>query len=120
MKPMIDSDQVYYCVGGRTAVAIRAPAPEHAGAAFEQNRIGLHHLCFRARERADIDELHDFLCSIGTTIVRAPREDRLGAGILLAAVRGPRRHQAGTQPRSGQGPARLKQEIVQEAIPDSL
>ena len=27
MKPMIDSDQIYYCVGGRTAVAIRASAP---------------------------------------------------------------------------------------------
>ena len=80
MKPMIDSDQVYYCVGGRTAVAIRAPAPEYAGAAFEQNRIGLHHLCFRARERADIDELHDFLRSIGTTIVRAPREDGWAPG----------------------------------------
>jgi catechol 2,3-dioxygenase-like lactoylglutathione lyase family enzyme len=75
MKPVIDSEQVYYCVGGRTAVAIRAPAREHAGSAFEQNRVGLHHLCFRARERADIDELHSFLCGIGTTIVRAPRED---------------------------------------------
>jgi hypothetical protein len=51
MKPVIDTDEVYYCVGGRTAVAIRAPAPEHAGAAFQQNRVGLHHLCFRARER---------------------------------------------------------------------
>jgi catechol 2,3-dioxygenase-like lactoylglutathione lyase family enzyme len=80
MKPVIDSDQVYYCVGGRTAVAIRAPAPEHVGAAFDQNRIGLHHLCFRARERADIDELHDFLCSIGTTIIRAPREDGWAPG----------------------------------------
>jgi catechol 2,3-dioxygenase-like lactoylglutathione lyase family enzyme len=80
LKPTIDSDQVYYCVGGRTAVAIRAPAPEHVGAVFEQNRIGLHHLCFRARERADIDELHDFLRSIGTTIVRAPREDGWAPG----------------------------------------
>jgi len=38
-------------------VGINAPASEHAGAAFEQNRVGLHHLCFRARERADVDEL---------------------------------------------------------------
>ena len=53
---MIDSDQVYYCVGGRTAVAIRAPSPENAGAAFDQNRIGLHRLCFLAGERADVDE----------------------------------------------------------------
>src|ERR1700709_2449198 len=73
MKPVIDSDQVYYCVGGRTAVAIRAPAPEHVGAACDQNRIGLHHLCFRAPEPADNDELDNYLCSIGTTIIRAPR-----------------------------------------------
>jgi catechol 2,3-dioxygenase-like lactoylglutathione lyase family enzyme len=75
LKPMIDSDQVYYCVGGRTGIGISAPAPEHEGAAFEQNRIGLHHLCFRARQRVDVDELHDFLRSMGTTIIRAPRED---------------------------------------------
>jgi catechol 2,3-dioxygenase-like lactoylglutathione lyase family enzyme len=80
LKPMIDSGELYYCVGGRTAVGIRAPAPEYAGAAFEQNRIGLHHLCFRARERADIDELHDFLCAMGTTILRAPREDGWAPG----------------------------------------
>ena len=80
LKPMIDSGEVFYCVGGRTAVAIRAPSPEHAGAVFEQNRVGLHHLCFRARERNDIDELHDFLCSIGTTIIRPPREDGWAPG----------------------------------------
>jgi catechol 2,3-dioxygenase-like lactoylglutathione lyase family enzyme len=80
LKPVIDSDQVYYCVGGRTAVAIRAPAPEHAGSAFEQNRVGLHHLCFRARERGDIDELHRFLCAIDTKIVHPPREDGWAPG----------------------------------------
>ena len=67
-------------IGGRTAVAIRAPSPENAGAAFDQNRIGLHHLCFRARERADVDELHAFLASIGTKIIRAPREDQWAPG----------------------------------------
>jgi catechol 2,3-dioxygenase-like lactoylglutathione lyase family enzyme len=56
MKPMIDSDTSFYCVGGRTAVGINAPVSEHAGAAFEQNRVGLHHLCFRARERADVED----------------------------------------------------------------
>jgi catechol 2,3-dioxygenase-like lactoylglutathione lyase family enzyme len=80
MKPMIDSDEIYYCVGGRTAVGIRAPAPEHAAAVFEQARVGLHHLCFRARERADVDALHDFLCAMDTRIIRAPREDSWAPG----------------------------------------
>jgi catechol 2,3-dioxygenase-like lactoylglutathione lyase family enzyme len=52
LKPVMDNEGVYYCVGGRTGVAIRAPSPEHEGAAFEQSRVGLLHLCFpRARRR---------------------------------------------------------------------
>src|SRR5215471_1498963 len=58
MTPVIDSDSFFYCVGGRTALGISAPAPEFAGDRFEQQRVGLHHLCFRARDRADVDELH--------------------------------------------------------------
>src|SRR3954454_883841 len=61
LTPVIDTDTTYYCVGGRTAVGISAPSPEHEGAVFEQKRVGLHHLCFRARERDDTDELQWFL-----------------------------------------------------------
>src|SRR3954464_14790581 len=80
MTPVIDTDTTLYCVGGRTAVGIRAPSPDHAGQAFAQSRVGLHHLCFRARERADVDELHAFLRSIGATIIRSPREDEWAPG----------------------------------------
>ncbi|MDO9565093.1 MAG: VOC family protein [Bradyrhizobium sp.] len=81
LKPVMDTETTYYCVGGRTAVGIRAPSPAHAGAAFEQNRVGLHHLCFRARERADVDELHAFLGTLdGARIIRAPREDQWAPG----------------------------------------
>jgi catechol 2,3-dioxygenase-like lactoylglutathione lyase family enzyme len=80
LQPMIDSDEFFYCVGGRTAFGIRMPAPEHAGTAFEQSRVGLHHLCFRARERADVDELHGFLCALDVKIIRAPREDNWAPG----------------------------------------
>jgi catechol 2,3-dioxygenase-like lactoylglutathione lyase family enzyme len=69
-----------YCVRGRTAVDIRAPSPEYRGAAFEQNRVGLHHLCFRARERADVD-VHAFLGTLDSVnIIRAPREDQWAPG----------------------------------------
>jgi catechol 2,3-dioxygenase-like lactoylglutathione lyase family enzyme len=78
LQPMIDSDELFYCVGGRTAFGIRMPAPEHAGAAFEQSRVGLHHLCFR--ERADVDALHGFLRSLDVMIIRAPREDNWAPG----------------------------------------
>jgi catechol 2,3-dioxygenase-like lactoylglutathione lyase family enzyme len=80
LKPMIDSDEIYYCVGGRTAVGIRAAAAGHTGVPFEQGRVGLHHLCFRARERTDVDALHHFLCTMDTKIIRAPREDSWAPG----------------------------------------
>jgi catechol 2,3-dioxygenase-like lactoylglutathione lyase family enzyme len=103
LQPMIDSDEIFYCVGGRTALGIRKPAAEHAGAVFEQSRVGLHHLCFRARERADVDELHGFLCSLDAKIIRVPREDQWAPGYYFGAVRGRRWDQAGAQLRSGQG-----------------
>jgi hypothetical protein len=53
LKSVINTKTTYYCVGGRTAVGISAPSPEHAGAAFEQKRVGLHHLRFRARARTN-------------------------------------------------------------------
>ena len=80
MKPVIDTEATLYCVGGRTAVGINAPSPEHEGAAFEQKRVGLHHLCFRARERADVDELYAFVSTLGANIIRAPREDQWAPG----------------------------------------
>ena len=105
LTPVIDTETTYYCVGGRTAVGISAPSPEHAGAAFEQKRVGLHHLCFRARERADVDELHGFLCGIGTTIIRAPREDQWAPGYYSLLFEDPDGITARSQPRAGQGVA---------------
>jgi catechol 2,3-dioxygenase-like lactoylglutathione lyase family enzyme len=32
LKPVIDTETTYYCVGGRTAVGISAPSAEHEGA----------------------------------------------------------------------------------------
>ncbi len=74
LKPVINSDQMLYCVGGRTAVGIMRCADQHRGEPFVQNRIGLHHLCLRARERGDIDEAHRFLQSIGAKIVHPPED----------------------------------------------
>ncbi len=74
MKPVIKSDQMLYCVGGRTAVGIMSCADEHRGERFVQQRIGLHHLCLRARERADVDEAFRFLNEIGAKIVHPPEE----------------------------------------------
>ena len=49
-----DTVNSFYCVGGRTGFGIHAPAKEYAGQRFRQGSVGLHHHCFRARERADV------------------------------------------------------------------
>jgi catechol 2,3-dioxygenase-like lactoylglutathione lyase family enzyme len=108
MKPVIDTEANLYCVGGRTAIGISAPSGEHEGAAFEQTRVGLHHLCFRARERADVDELHVFVDELGAKIIRAPPRGFLGPRLLFDAVRGSRRHPARDQSRARQGAARMR------------
>src|SRR5260370_11932205 len=70
-----DTANTFYCVGGRTGFGIHAPAAEYAGQRFRQGSVGLHHHCFRARERADVDEAYDFLTKIGAHIVHAPQQD---------------------------------------------
>ena len=80
LKEVADSPDTYYCVGGRTGFGIRRPDPANVGARFEQYRVGLHHHCWRAREREDIDELHAFLVSIGTKIVHGPQDDAFAPG----------------------------------------
>ncbi len=74
MKAVMDGDGFYYCVGGRTAFGVRCGDSAHAGERFVQERVGLHHVCFRARERSDVDTLHDFLTTLGAVIVHPPEE----------------------------------------------
>lgn len=74
MTPVLDVDGYYYCVGGRTAFGIQTCDSRYAGDRFVQGRPGLHHICFRAREREDVDALHDFLVGIDAKIVHPPEE----------------------------------------------
>ncbi len=69
-----DTDEFLYGVGGRTAIGIRPPSPEHQGDRFDQQRAGLHHLCFRAKDRASVEELHAYLQKEGVKIVHGLEE----------------------------------------------
>lgn len=80
LKQVMDDNAGFYCVGGRTGVLISPPAPEHAGERFQQRRVGLHHVCFRARSKEDIDEAHRFVKTLGYPIIRAPQEDGWAPG----------------------------------------
>jgi catechol 2,3-dioxygenase-like lactoylglutathione lyase family enzyme len=68
------SDYLYY-VGGRTAVGLRPAKAELAAQPFDQERCGLHHVCFRARSRADVDSVHELVRELGASVVHAPQED---------------------------------------------
>jgi catechol 2,3-dioxygenase-like lactoylglutathione lyase family enzyme len=80
LTPVIDSPEYYYCVGGRTALGLRPADPAHADERYAQGRSGLHHLCFRARSREDVDELHRFLVARGARIVHPPEEAGFAPG----------------------------------------
>jgi catechol 2,3-dioxygenase-like lactoylglutathione lyase family enzyme len=77
---VIDSESFVYYMGGKTAVGIHASAPEHAGERFVQARVGLHHLCFRARSREDVDSVHALLLELGAKIVHPPEEAEWAPG----------------------------------------
>jgi catechol 2,3-dioxygenase-like lactoylglutathione lyase family enzyme len=67
------ADFVYY-VGARTAMGIGRCDPQYENERFVQNRVGLHHHCFRARSRDDVEQVHTHLVSIGAAIVHAPED----------------------------------------------
>jgi len=74
LRPVIKADQMLYCVGGRTAVGIVPAEAAHSHERFVQLRSGLHHVCFRARERADVDSVYAFLQRIGAKVVHPPED----------------------------------------------
>ncbi|MCW5891549.1 MAG: VOC family protein [bacterium] len=80
MRPVIDAEVMLYCVGGRTALGIQPAADEFAAARFDQRRPGLHHLCFRARERADVDAVYALVRDLGATIVHPPEDGAWAPG----------------------------------------
>lgn len=81
LKLVLDSDAMLYGVGGRTAIGIRAGSAEHAGRRFDQGAPGLHHACFRMRDRDAVDRLHGFLKNRGDiVIVHEPQEEPWAPG----------------------------------------
>jgi catechol 2,3-dioxygenase-like lactoylglutathione lyase family enzyme len=75
MKTLIKGEGIVYCIGSRTGILVRGAPPEQRGTRFDQNRAGLHHFCFRARSREDVDTIHAFAVKeLGAQIVHPPEE----------------------------------------------
>ena len=69
-----DGPDFCYHVGARTAIGIRKCDPEFTNESFQQYRVGLHHLCLRARSREDVDKTAALAAELGAKIVRGPEE----------------------------------------------
>jgi len=80
LRCVFDIDGFIYYVGGRTAFGIERADDAYRNERFVQMRVGLHHVCFRARERADVDEFHRFLVELGAKIVHPPEEGAWAPG----------------------------------------
>jgi catechol 2,3-dioxygenase-like lactoylglutathione lyase family enzyme len=74
LKEVFATEESLYYVGGRTGVGVGPCANEHAAEQFVQGTVGLHHVCFRARSREDVDSVHRFLLKSNVRIVHPPEE----------------------------------------------
>ena len=75
-----DDADTFYCIGGRTGFGLTRSTGEHRETAFAQDRAGLHHVCFRARSREDVDAVHALVRELGAIIVRAPETGKWAPG----------------------------------------
>ena len=73
MTIQYDSARAFYRIGARTGLLITPADPALSRDGFDQRRVGLHHLCFRARSNADVEALHAAMVARGgVTIIRGP------------------------------------------------
>lgn len=89
MKKVYDGNNFVYHVGGRTALGIQRCAAEYEGERFAQNRVGLHHLCLRARSREDVDKVAEKLRAMGAVIDRGPIEGDWAPGYYFIVFEDP-------------------------------
>jgi len=73
MKTLVKNDTTIYCIGSRTGILVKEVPEGGDTSAFDQYRPGLHHLCFRARSREDIDGISEFVVKeLDAKIIHGP------------------------------------------------
>jgi len=118
MQLIYDSDEVIYGVGGRTGIAVKEAEAKFQREVFEQNRVGLHHFCFKARTRSDIDDLYEFLVDVNAKIIRVPEEGDWAAGYYSVLFEDPDgiRIEANYVPGKGNLDPKVKLPIVRNKV----
>jgi len=89
LENVFDSENFCYFVGARTAVGIQPCAPENAQERFVQGRVGLHHICLRARARDDVDQVDALLREMGANIVVGASEGHWAPGYYYVLFEDP-------------------------------
>jgi catechol 2,3-dioxygenase-like lactoylglutathione lyase family enzyme len=80
MVTLFEAPEIFYCIGGRTGVAISPIDPQFKDQPYHQRRAGLHHVCFRARNREDVDAIHQTALELQAKIIHAPEEGPWASG----------------------------------------
>ena len=75
MQTLISGEDVLYCIGSRTGILVRVAPESKREERFDQDRAGLHHFCFRARSREDIDAVFEFVKQEPHATIVHPPED---------------------------------------------
>ncbi|HVC43655.1 MAG TPA: VOC family protein [Candidatus Binataceae bacterium] len=75
-----DDANTFYCIGGRTGFGVTRADAEFRTTAYAQGRSGIHHVCFRARSREDVDAVHELVRRLGAKIERAPEIGKWAPG----------------------------------------
>ena len=89
LEKVFESEKFCYFVGGRTAVGIQLCDSEFEGERFVQGRVGLHHICLRARSREDVDKVGALLQEVGAHIVSLPQEGGWAPGYYYVLFEDP-------------------------------
>ena len=74
METLIRGEDVLYCIGSRTGILVRGAPPDKRDKPFDQDTAGLHHFCFRARSREDVDAIFAHVQSLGANIIHGPED----------------------------------------------
>ena len=76
METLIKSEDTLYCIGSRTGILVRGAPINMRNEIFDQDRAGLHHFCFRARSKQDVEAISEFAeNTLQATIIHPARQD---------------------------------------------
>lgn len=75
MKTLVKGKDVIYCIGSRTGILVKAATEKNRQEVFNQDRSGLHHFCFRARQKEDVDAIYEYISNeLEAKIIHGPED----------------------------------------------